>query len=177
VKRLLLRLALAALAALAIHLGWSRPPGEGAAAAGTDLECTVRRVGDGDSLDCEEARRRVRLVGIDAPELAQGSPGKRARRHLFTLAPKGTRLRLELDRERKDKHGRTLAYAWRADGRLVNEEMVRAGYAVPFTIEPNVRHRARLRRAADEAKRAGAGLWASGGFRCAPVDFRHGRCR
>lgn len=55
------------LPALALALGWAAPalgqPGRGAAFA-----CAVRAVTDGDTLRCRDGTR-VRLAGIDAPEL------------------------------------------------------------------------------------------------------------
>ena len=40
-------------------------------------------------------------------------------------------------------------------------ELVRGGYATPLTIAPNVRHAARFRALATEARRAGRGLWSA----------------
>jgi|ERR1700687_2083585 len=138
--------------------------------------CTVAHVVDGDTLDCKEGDR-VRLLLIDAPELDQGSLGEEATKHLASLAPPGAVLRLEFDRERHDEHGRLLAYAWLHDGRMINEEMVRDGYAITFSIRPNIKYRDRMRAAKREAKARRAGLWAMDGFTCPPVAFRHGRCR
>jgi micrococcal nuclease len=42
---------------------------------------------------------------------------------------------------------------------MVNETLVRLGYARPLTIPPDVRHAERFRRLADDARRAGRGLW------------------
>lgn len=37
----------------------------------------------------------------------------------------GLSVRLEYDREKKDKYGRTLAYVYLPDGRCLNEEIIR----------------------------------------------------
>jgi micrococcal nuclease len=139
--------------------------------------CTVYAVIDGDTLDCREGHQRVRLLLIDAPEIEQQSFGVRAAQYLKAVLPRGARAQLELDRRTHDKYGRLLAYVWLPDGRLVNEEIVRAGYAIAFVLRPNVKYRERIRRAQRSAKATRSGLWAVGGFACAPVDFRHGRCR
>ena len=138
-------------------------------------ECRVERIADGDTFYCRDGRK-VRLIGIDTPELAQGPDGRLALEALRRLLPRGGTVRLELDAAPEDRYGRTLAHVW-AGGRLVNEAMVRGGWAVLYTVPPNVRYVRRLERAQHEARAAGAGLWEHGGFACPPVEFRRGRCR
>ncbi len=71
-------------------------------------------------------------------------------------------MRLSTDAERRDRYGRLLAYVHRAsDGRFVNAELVRRGYARPLAIAPNVRHAKRFAALAREARRARRGLWRS----------------
>ena len=69
-----------------------------------------------------------------------------------------------------------MAYAFLADGRMVNEEMARAGYATTLVYPPKVRYVERIRRAVAEARAARRGLWAVGGFACTPKDHRQQRC-
>jgi micrococcal nuclease len=148
-------------------------PGTAAGAgAGT---CVVARIVDGDTLVCAGGER-VRLLLIDAPELSQAPFGAAARQALEALAPPGTRLGVEHDVRPIDRYGRTLAYLWLADGRMVNEELLRAGVALVAVYPPNVRHVERLRAAVAEARAAGAGLWATTAFECGPADHRAGRC-
>jgi micrococcal nuclease len=69
-------------------------------------------------------------------------------------------VQLVLDVEERDRFGRLLAYVLRVDdGRFVNAELVRGGYARTLTIPPNVRHAARFAQLARDARRAGRGLW------------------
>lgn len=90
--------------------------------------CTVT---DGDSLNCNG--ERIRLLGIDAPEMncprnrncVAGDPHT-AKAHLVALI-KGRRL--TITRIGKDRYNRTLAQVY-ADGRNVSCQMVRAGRAV-----------------------------------------------
>jgi micrococcal nuclease len=138
--------------------------------------CTVARLSDGDSLHCIEANERVRLLLIDAPELAQPPWGDSAKAALEALLPEGRQLRLEYDAERRDDFGRLLAYLWLDDGRMVNEAMATAGYVVLLHYPPNDRYLARIRAAVDGARDARRGLWATTAFDCMPVDFRAGRC-
>lgn len=136
--------------------------------------CVIERVVDGDTIVCSD--ERIRLLLIDAPESDQPDLGLRARLALEELIPAGTPVALELDVERRDRYGRLLAYLYTADGAMVNERIVRRGYAVVSVYPPNVRYVDRLRAAAVAAREAGAGLWAGSGFECRPRDFRRGRC-
>ena len=137
--------------------------------------CIVESVTDGDTMRCVDGRR-IRLLLIDAPERTQPPFGERSRDALRKLAPRGTRLRVELDVRPTDRYDRTLAYLWRADGRMLNHEMVRGGWAVVLVYPPNVRHVDRLRAAADSAKRERRGLYEVGGFECTPVEHRRRTC-
>jgi micrococcal nuclease len=122
-------------------------------------DCQVRRIVDGDTFYCADGRK-VRLIGIDSPELSQGVPGRDARDALQDLMPPGRSIRLEGDAAPRDRWGRTLAWVWSGD-RLINEAMVRGGWAVLYTVPPNVKYAGRLERA---------------GFECLPSDYRRSAC-
>jgi len=135
----------------------------------------VDQVNDGDTITVLIGRRheRVRLIGIDAPELGQRPWGERARSHLRRLIEaSGWTVRLQYDFDRRDKYRRRLAYVWTAGGKMVNEEMLRFGYAVLFTLPPNVRHVDRLRSAQQEARRTRAGIWSREGLKDLPARWR-----
>jgi micrococcal nuclease len=134
----------------------------------------VLRVADGDSFTCRDSRR-VRLIGIDSPERGQLPFGSRAQLALRQMLPTGTAVRLEYDAAPTDQYGRVLAYVW-VDSTLVNEAMVRDGWAVLYTVPPNVKYAERLGRAQNEARAGRAGLWAQNGFACLPKDFRRKVC-
>jgi micrococcal nuclease len=124
-------------------------------------------VSDGDTvrvrLDSGRVER-VRYIGIDAPETAKPDTpgecfGEQAREANGRLV--GDRdVRLELDREERDRYGRLLAYVY-ADDTNVGAELVRSGYAEPLEVRPNVRYLTAFNRLARDARRAGLGLWAS----------------
>jgi micrococcal nuclease len=136
--------------------------------------CSVGRVSDGDSFRCGDGRR-VRLIGIDSPESGQRPYGEKARAALLQLLPPGSTVSLESDVASTDQYGRVLAYVW-VGPRLVNEVMVRNGWAALYTVPPNVKYARRLAAAQDEARAQGAGLWSQHGFECLPSDFRRKRC-
>lgn len=137
--------------------------------------CRVSFIIDGDSLTCADGRE-IRLLLIDAPEMAQEPHGEQARQVLVEMAPGGTELDVEYDVERRDDFGRDLTYLYLPDGRMVNEEMALRGYAVALVIPPNGRHADRIRAAVAEAEAAERGLWAEWKFACLPADFRAGLC-
>ena len=136
--------------------------------------CVVGRIADGDTFSCRDGRR-VRLIGIDTPELAQGESGRQARAALGRLAPPGTSVRLERDIASHDRYGRELAHVWNG-ARLVNEALVLEGWAMLYTVPPNVKYAERLERAQKQARAARVGLWGSGGFVCEPAAYRRGEC-
>jgi micrococcal nuclease len=136
--------------------------------------CTVSRVVDGDTFYCADGLK-VRLTGIDSPERGQGPDYEQARDALRRLLPGGRRVRLETDVVPQDRYGRRLAYVWYQDT-LANEAMIRAGWAVSYTVPPNIKYADRFAAAQRLARAERAGLWSSSGFECLPSDFRRGQC-
>jgi len=137
----------------------------------------VRRVIDGDTIELEDGRR-VRYIGIDTPEVRRKArPGDREWRagesDRWVVDPEpfsrdatefnrrlveGRPVRLEQDVQTHDRFGRLLAYVYVGDV-MANEELLRAGYAQPMTIPPNVRYAERFRAAAADARAQHRGLW------------------
>ena len=122
-----------------------------------------RTVIDGDTIKLDDGER-VRLIGIDTPEKDDRRPEIR---QLAAAATDFTRrlclrraIRLEYDSERRDRHGRTLAYVFLEDGTFVNAEIVRQGYGFAYTRFP-FRYLEEFRAYEREARAAGRGLWAS----------------
>src|SRR5207247_1424802 len=111
---------------------------------------------------------RVRYIGMDTPESVKpGTPvqcfAKKASAANARLVG-GREVRLVPDVERRDRYGRLLAYVYPAvGGAMVNEVLVRDGYARPLTIPPNVRHATRFVALARQAREAGRGLWSACG--------------
>lgn len=164
------RLVLALLAALALFAG-AAP----ANAQQPTLTCTIAHVIDGDTVESHEGER-VRLLLIDTPEMDQSEYGERAKIALEAMLPIGTAARVELDVQERDRYGRMLAYLYAPDGTMVNEELVRAGYAVVSVYAPNVHYVERMRAAQTEARDGKRGLWSGSAFECLPTDYRKGWC-
>ena len=128
----------------------------------------VRRVGDRRDL-------RVRLYGVDAPELDQ--PGGVAAREWLIRAAFDQELRLDL-RDR-DRYGRFVAVVHPRHGsRNFNLDLVAAGYA--FAYAPyltDMKERGEFLACEIEAMAAGRGLWADGAEPTPPWEHRAGRRR
>lgn len=141
------------------------------------MVCRVASISDGDTFRarCPE-EIRVRLLLIDAPERSQRPFGREAALRLERLLPRGSRISLELDVRTIDQYGRTLAYVFTDDRRMVNEETVRSGYALVLVYPPNVRYVERIRAAAAAARAERRGLWQTNGFECTPREHRGRRC-
>jgi Micrococcal nuclease (thermonuclease) homologs len=135
------------------------------------FEARLERVVDGDSLTVRlpGGTEEVRLIGLDAPELAQ-EWGEEAKAFSESFCS-GAALTLSFDRELRDRYGRLLAYA-RCDGRLLNEALLKAGLAVTLPVKPNVSLARRFKKAEKEAKAEKRGFWARGGLETSPSAFR-----
>lgn len=162
-RRPLLWLLLAVTAVLLVGRAvWppGEPPPPPVAIEGREYQ--LERVVDGDTLLLAN-RARVRLIGVDTPETVQpGHPvepwGPEATAFTRAFTERGT-VRLQLDRERKDRYGRFLAYVW-VDGRMLNEELLRAGLARAKLGYPySEAMKRRFRRAEREAKEHQRGIW------------------
>lgn len=117
---------------------------------------TVRCIGvhDGDTitiLTTENQQLKIRLNGIDAPELHQDF-GQRSRQYLAAMVFGKT---IEILSINIDIYGRTLAIIL-FDNENVNYKMVAAGMAWHYTKYSN---NANLRKAEDFAKGNKIGLW------------------
>jgi endonuclease YncB( thermonuclease family) len=103
----------------------------------------VKHVFDGDTI-LIDTNEKVRYLGIDAPEIGyQGEKSefmalesKDFNLHLIGM----TRVRLELDLEKKDRHGRLLAYVYLETGEMVNCILLRKGLAHIMVTRPNLKY-------------------------------------
>jgi micrococcal nuclease len=133
----------------------------------------VARVIDGDTVVLSP-NEKVRLIGVDTPETAHPTRGiecfgEAAKQFTRNFAEDKT-VRLVFDetnrvRGHKDRYGRTLGYLYLADGRLLNAELIRHGYAHAYTRFP-FRFIVEFRELERQARREGAGLWSG----CRRID-------
>ena len=121
----------------------------------------VRSVVDGDTIDVATVGR-VRLLGIDAPEIGHGfdsaAPfGREARERLVSLILHRW-VRLEQEGPSLDIYNRHLAYVLTDDGAFINAVLVREGLARVSARAPLARL-SELQGAESEAKAARRGMW------------------
>jgi micrococcal nuclease len=121
----------------------------------------VRSVLDGDTIVVSTIGR-VRLLGIDAPEVGRGTDtaapfGREARERLTGLLLHRW-VRLEQDGTKLDTYNRHLAYVLTGDGTFVNATMVREGLARLSARTPLARI-TELQRAQAEAQAFRRGMW------------------
>lgn len=135
----------------------------------------VTKVLDGDTIQLENGQR-VRLIGIDTPEMHLSDKlyrdSQRTKQSITTIQElglraykftknllEGKRVSLEFDVERRDKYNRLLAYVYLKDGTFVNAEIVKQGYASLMTIPPNVKYADLFLKLYQEARENRRGLW------------------
>ena len=131
---------------------------------GDPLRGTVVRVADGDTIQVELStgrRERVRVLGIDAPEL---NPlqcyGRQATERARALADgKSVRLVLDSTQDDRDRFDRLLAYVLVDESLDLGRELVAEGSASVFVFDRPFRRISSYRDAESEARRARAGLW------------------
>ncbi len=136
----------------------------------------VVSVVDGDTIAVLSPRgtERVRLIGIDCPELGHADPAIRVYAQLAaeftTTRLLGGDVWLEADVREADQFGRTLAYVWTtpppAEGasELLHTHMFSAvlmyeGWAMTYTVPPNVKYSHILAALGRDAMENARGLW------------------
>ena len=150
----------------------------------------VARVYDGDTIFLEPEEEAIRFLGVAAPEVSSSEGGaecygNEAAEFLRSLVD-GTQVLLEFDVECTDIYNRQLAWvllegedpyiydlmeSFALEGRnsdgsyrlLVNELMIRMGYAEMFQgeVDKSERYRTRIEDAEQRAEEAQLGLWAN----------------
>ena len=139
----------------------------------------VLRIIDGDTLkiEYEGKKESIRLIGVDTPESKYNAKagrdakrskedvktiiemGKRATKYVKTLIKPGDTIKIEFDIQQRDRYGRLLGYVYLSNGKMLNEEIVKAGYASLMTIPPNVKYQDKFLEAYREARENNRGLW------------------
>ena len=151
----------------------------GAGQTGHEATVEVTRVVDGDTIDISpsvEGRSRVRLIGMDTPEVYFGTQPYGSEASAFAKQElNGEEVTLELDVQKIDPYGRLLAYVYLPNGEMFNETLLTEGYAQVATFPPNVKYVDRFLRAQREAREATRGLWGlSAGELCQQTDRDNG---
>ena len=126
----------------------------------------IESVTDGDTIrvGIDGTSTRVRLIGIDTPEVKDPRKplqcfGEQASARAHKVMD-GHKVWLEFDptQDRTDRYGRLLAYVWLDGGGMVNEHMLRDGFAHEYTYEQPYKYRTKFKAAERSAREAGTGF-------------------
>jgi len=133
-----------------------------------DESVRVNYVYDGDTLQLEDGRK-VRLMGIDTPEVFSRHrniaddiklSGERARAALQQqLSQANQRISLAYGPQRFDRYKRTLAHAFLPNGKNIQAWLISQGHAIAFTTPPNDRMSDCYRQQELEARQLKRGIW------------------
>jgi endonuclease YncB( thermonuclease family) len=137
----------------------------------------VTEFADGDtiSVNMDGHDERIRMIGVDTPETHDprkpvqcfGQAASNFTRNLIGSNP----VRLESDdsSQNRDRYDRLLRYVYLPDGRLVQREIIRAGYGFAYTSFPFSKS-SEFKQLETEAREQNRGLWAN----CSPTVNEHG---
>lgn len=154
-----------------------RPPQSADEALPPLVSCQVVVVYDGDTFGCDfdgdgkvtHAGEKVRLLGIDAPEMhysrknttGQDEPYAKAGTQLVEELVLHRRVYLEFDEERYDIYDRTLAYVYLDPKRqtMLNTLLLEKGLAKVFFIRKSRRYEAEFHQLEEAAQAKRLNLW------------------
>lgn len=127
-----------------------------------DVPATVKRVIDGDTIELASGEK-VRYIGIDTPEKVSPSVStqcyaEEASTYMRSLV-EGKNIKLTQDTSARDRYGRLLAYVYLENGTLLNEDLVRKGYAFSSAYPPDTAQQRLLDQAQESARSQNLGLW------------------
>ena len=129
-------------------------------------EYLVTSVTDGDTfkINYNGEEKKVRLIGIDTPESVHPDSsknsdyGKQASAYTKSLIENKV-IKIEFDVSQTDKYGRLLVYAYLENGEMLNEKLVKEGYAQVATYAPNVKYAEKFEQLQKQARENKVGFW------------------
>lgn len=171
-RRQLSTLLSAIIALIVIFIGGGEvvkkiPKADEASGPFDESQVMVVEVVDGDTFKAQDQNSKViktvRLIGINTPETKDPRKpvefyGKEASAYVKDLIL-NRKVTLVADVENLDKYNRLLRYVYLGDGTLVNEKIVKDGYAQIMTIPPNVKFVDIFTAAEKDARDNKRGMW------------------
>lgn len=138
------------------------------------LSATVTRVVSGQTIEVKLAGTsevtKVRITGIDAPDLRQSPWGEAAQKRLAQLIMRSP-IKLETDLSEIDPYNRLQAHVWH-EGNLISQRLVKEGYVLANTRYPHSYSKL-LIDAQEYARLMGYGIWnPHQAMRYTPNQFR-----
>jgi len=122
-----------------------------------------QHVYDGDTILLKDGRK-VRLIGINAPEIGRKGKASQAfaqksKHKLKQLLSTSPIINLSYDLEKKDRYNRSLAYIYLPDGTDVQAEILLSGLAISIVIMPNEKNLSCYRAIEKKARNKQKGIW------------------
>lgn len=152
--------------------GWAKE-------CGINLSHSKEKVGyrwiyDGDTIQLNDGRK-LRLIGIDTPEIGKkgnkSQPyARKAKQALKRLLATNKNIFLSYDEEKKDRYGRLLAYAFLTDGTDIQAELIAAGLAISIVVGVNDANLSCYRILEQKARQQKQGLWSLQEYRFRPAS-------
>ncbi len=123
----------------------------------------IKYIHDGDTLHLDDGRK-VRLIGINTPEVARGRQAAElfsaeAKNALKTLFEDDKTINLVFGKEEKDHYQRTLAHGFTKSGLNIQASLLNQGYAQVIIFPPNINFTACYLEQERNARCAKKGLW------------------
>ena len=140
-----------------------RLPAESCQSHHIDEYVTVGYIYDGDTVRLKDGRK-VRIIGIDAPEIARGDKraepyADKARETIQQIIGEEKQLGLVFGQEKRDKYGRWLAHVYNDKGNNVSAELLKQGLAHLMIIPPNLQFAPCYSRQESLARKRHVGIW------------------
>jgi micrococcal nuclease len=153
------------LVALLLETSW------GAETAGKE-PARIMRIINGDTLTIlyHGKWEEIKLLGLDMPETTLNdrvyeralkdsttpaaiiNRGLNGREFVKKYLQYGSQIWIEFDTQKRDRFSRLLGYVYLADGRMLNEIILRAGLSEPLLIPPNLKYEQRFQEMARLAR-------------------------
>lgn len=121
----------------------------------------VAKVIDGDTIELDD-NRKVRYIGINSFEMNDKRKGTKCLAEKATEANRklveNKEIEMEKDISETDKYGRLLRYVWVGEI-MVNEELIREGWAESSSFPPDIKYQERFRIEQIKAELNKVGIW------------------
>lgn len=146
---------------------------------GQKITCTVVYAVAGDTIAaaCGTDLEKIKLIGIDAPELYKSrkavrdakkngrelaeelARGKRASNYLQGIVHESDQITVVLGREPRASDKSMLGFVYH-NGEMLNSKIIEAGFAIPEKTPPDIRYAQLFQSLFKEAEHQRRGLWA-----------------
>ncbi len=140
---------------------------------------SIRYIHDGDTVFLND-NRKVRLIGIDTPELARRKKNKYSPEQPFArdardfardlIRQYGKHVQLMPGIEKTDRYQRELFHIQLSDGSLLQSRLLQAGLAIAYTVPPNQKLSSCYQKNEQFARHKQSKIWAHPKYQPISVD-------